>query len=89
MYQHHRWRSEGFHGEAKTWHGPGRAVRRGLDNVKIQSYLTATVINLKQLAAAVVVRFCSLWMACVVWNRCLKVHDAHKRQNGFGVTQAA
>ena len=24
------------HGEAKTWHGLGRAVRRGLDNMKIQ-----------------------------------------------------
>jgi transposase-like protein len=21
LYQRHRWRSEGFHGEAKTWHG--------------------------------------------------------------------
>ena len=59
MHQRHRWRSEGFHGEAKTWHGLGRAVRRGLDNVKIQSYLTAAAINLKRLAAAVVVRLCA------------------------------
>ncbi len=29
-------------------------VHRGLDNVKIQSYLTAAAINLKRLAAAVV-----------------------------------
>ena len=21
LYQRHRWRSEGYHGEAKTWHG--------------------------------------------------------------------
>jgi len=35
LYQRHRWRSEGFHGEAKTWHGLSRAVRRGLDNMKI------------------------------------------------------
>ena len=89
MYQRHRWRSEGFHGEAKTWHGLGRAVRRGLDNVKIQSCLTATAINLKRLAAALVVRLCALWMACVAWNRRLKAHDAHKRQNGLGVTQTA
>jgi hypothetical protein len=41
LYQRHRWRSEGFHGEAKTWHGPARAVRRGLANMKIQAYLTA------------------------------------------------
>lgn len=30
LYQRHRWRSEGYHGEAKTWHGLARAVRRGL-----------------------------------------------------------
>ena len=52
FYQRHRWRSEGFHGEAKTWHGLARAVRRGLANMKIQAYLTAAAINLKRLAAA-------------------------------------
>jgi IS5 family transposase len=45
LYQRHRWRSEGFHGEAKTWHGLARAVRRGLANMKIQAYLTAAAIN--------------------------------------------
>lgn len=53
LYQRHRWRSEGFHGEAKTWHGLGRAVLRSLDNMKIQAYLTAAAVNLKRLAAAV------------------------------------
>ena len=57
MYQRHLWRSEGFHGEAKAWHGLGRAVRRGLDNMKIQAYLTAAAINLKRLAAALVAMF--------------------------------
>lgn len=52
LYQRHRWRSEGFHGEAKTWHGLARAIRRGLPNMKIQAYLTAAAINLKRLAAA-------------------------------------
>lgn len=52
LYQRHRWRSEGFHGEAKTWHGLARAIRRGLANMKIQAYLTAAVINLKRLATA-------------------------------------
>lgn len=52
LYQRHRWRSEGYHGEAKTWHGLARAVRRGLGNMKIQAYLTAAAINLKRLAAA-------------------------------------
>jgi transposase len=53
LYRRHRWRSEGFHGEAKTWHGLARAVRRGLDNMRIQAYLTAAAINLKRLAAAI------------------------------------
>ena len=52
LYQRHRWRSEGFHGEAKTWHGLARAALRGLANMKIQAYLTAAAINLKRLAAA-------------------------------------
>jgi Transposase DDE domain len=52
LYQRHRWRSEGFHGEAKTWHGLARAVRRGLGNMRIQAFLTAAAINLKRLAVA-------------------------------------
>jgi hypothetical protein len=52
LYRRHRWRSEGFHGEPKTWHGLARAVRRGLDNMRIQSFLTAAEINLKRLATA-------------------------------------
>lgn len=52
LYQRHRWRSEGYHGEAKTWHGLARAVRRGLDNMRIQAFLTAAAVNLKRLAAA-------------------------------------
>jgi transposase len=52
LHRRHRWRSEGFHGEAKTWHGLARAVRRGLTNMQIQAYLTAAAINLKRLAAA-------------------------------------
>lgn len=46
----HRWMVEGRHGEAKTQHGLARAVRRGLDNVRIQAYLTAATMNLKRLA---------------------------------------
>lgn len=53
LYQRHRWRSEGFHGEAKTWHGLARAVRRGLPNMRIQAFLTAAAVNLKRLAAAI------------------------------------
>ena len=50
-YGRHRYQVEGVHGEAKTVHGMQRAVRRGLDNMKIQSYLTNVVINLKRLAS--------------------------------------
>jgi len=50
LYERHRIKSEGMHGEAKTQHGLRRAVRRGLANVAIQAYLTAIVINLKRLA---------------------------------------
>ena len=55
LYQRHRWRVEGVHGEAKTWHGLARAVRRGLANIQIQAYLTAAAINLKRLATALLV----------------------------------
>jgi transposase len=83
LYQRHRWRSEGLHGEAKTWHGLARAVRRGLRNMKIQAYLTAAAINLKRLAAAL---FALLMFFVVRWRRllarrsfsgvgfCLRVH---------------
>ena len=63
LYQRHLWRSEGFHGEAKTWHGLGRAIRRGLDNVKVQAYLTAAAINLKRLATAVLAIRWAIWTA--------------------------
>jgi transposase len=58
LYRRHRWRVEGVHGEAKTWHGLARAVRRGLGNMRIQAFLTAAAINLKRLAA---VFFALLW----------------------------
>jgi hypothetical protein len=53
LYRRHRWRVEGVHGEGKTQHGLRRAVRRRRWNVAIQVYLTAAVMNLKRLAAAV------------------------------------
>ena len=34
------------------WHGLARAVRRGLQTMRIQAFLTAAAINLKRLAAA-------------------------------------
>lgn len=49
-YARHRWRSEGLNAELKNRHGLHRATRRGLENMKIQSYLTACAVNLKRLA---------------------------------------
>jgi len=74
LYRRHRWRSEGFHGEAKTWHGLARAVRRGIHNMKIQAYLTAAAINLKRLAAA----FFALILTLVALpDRLPDTHDAN------------
>jgi transposase len=74
LYQRHRWRSEGFHGEAKTWHGLARAVRRGIDNMRIQAFLTAAAINLKRLAAAFVAL---LWLLMGSRSADAPLADAH------------
>lgn len=49
-YRRHRFQAEGIYGEAKGEHGLRRAVRRGTDNMRIQTYLTAAAINFKRLA---------------------------------------
>ena len=77
MYQRHHWRSEGFHGEAKIWHGLGRAVHCGLEIMKIQAYLTAAAINLKRLSAAVLARLLAICTARVAWKHQLHAHRAH------------
>ena len=60
-------------GEAKSWHGLARAVRRGMENMRIQAYLTATAVNLKRLAAAVAARIFALWRACAARRRRMRV----------------
>jgi hypothetical protein len=55
LYRSHRMRVEGVHGEAKPWHGLARAVRRGLANMQIQAFPAAAVINLKRMAAAILI----------------------------------
>ena len=83
LYQRHRWRSEGFHGEAKTWHGLDRALRRGLENMKIQAYLTAAAINLKRLAAAVVFIAVqsAIWIALKTLQDLLRARHANVVRN--------
>ncbi|MBT0779135.1 transposase [Paracoccus sp. pheM1] len=60
IYTRHRWRVEGTHGTAKTLHGLARAIRRGLENMRIQALLTAIAMNLKKLAAAMMLLLCSI-----------------------------
>lgn len=64
IYTRHRWRVEGAHGTAKTLHGLARAIRRGLENMKIQALLTAIAMNLKKLAAAVILLLCAAMETC-------------------------
>ena len=60
LYTRHRWMVEGVHGLAKTLHGLNRAVRRGLTNMKIQALMTATAINLKRMAKALLLLLASI-----------------------------
>ena len=64
IYTRHRWRVEGAHGTAKTLHGLARAVRMGLENMKIQALLTAIAMNLKKLGAAIMLFF----RLIIAWN---------------------
>jgi len=63
LYNRHRWRSEGKNAEAKERHGLRRAVRRGREQVGIQAYLTAIVMNLKVLVGPSAAQ----WNQTVLW----------------------
>ena len=79
LYRSHRIRVEGFHGEAKTWHGLARAVRRGLQNMRIQAYLTAAAVNLKRLAAALAaVLAAALTALALLTAECLPINPTHR-----------
>jgi Transposase DDE domain len=75
LYRRHRWRSEGSHGEAKTWHGLARAVRRGLANMKIQAYLTAAAIGYSCASSALA---CS-WSPFAVLSSRKSLREGHNR----------
>lgn len=80
-YSRHRWRVEGAHGEAKTQHGLRRAVRRGLENVAIQVYLCAAVMNLKRLANSVCVGKILLKTILYVQRMFLRIIMAKERSS--------
>ena len=88
LWRRHMGRSEGYHGEAKSRHGLGRAVRRGLANMRIQAYLTATAVNLKRLAAAVAARLFALWRACAARKRRMSAYRGFTHRLGL-ISQAA
>ena len=50
---------------------------------KIQSYLTASAVNLKRLAAAVAARIFALWRACAARGRRMRTHRAIVRRAGL------
>jgi IS5 family transposase len=76
LYASHRGWVEGVHGEAKTWHGLARAVRRGLGNMPIQVYLTAVAINLKRLAVVLLALVCFFRRLLAAENRMVKPQTA-------------
>ena len=88
LYRRHLWRSEGFHGEAKTWHGLRRAMRHGLDNMKIQAYLTAAAINLKRLATALLAILGAIRASRTVEKTPPCVHHALTCRTDFRTTAA-
>ena len=57
FYSRHRSCVEGRNGEAKEQHALRRAARRGIEQVLIQAYMTAVVMNLKRLGAFVFALF--------------------------------
>ena len=87
LNRRHLGRSEGFHGEAKTW--LGRAARRGLDNMKIQAYLTAAAINLKRLAAAVLPVLWATLVSRAVPTAPLRANPVHTLRTELRTTAAA
>jgi transposase len=76
LYDRHRWRVEGAHGRAKVHHTLRRAARRGLDNVAIQAYLAAAVMNLKVLAKAKAGMLSVLWRLVRPTHAPIKLHLA-------------
>jgi len=90
LYTRHRWRVEGVHGRAKTQHGLRRAARRGLVEVRIQSYLTAAVMNLKRLATVTWQSLRGLFFVpgrvWATWNVRQSLQSAFTGHNGVWAT---
>jgi len=74
---------EGIFAEAKQWHGLGRAWRRGLTKMRVQSLLIAAVLNFKRLEA-VLNNFLSILIAEILFIRTI-IDDT----NDFGHQDAS
>ena len=88
LYKRHRWMIEGRQAEAKVEHGLYRAHRRGLNEVSIQSYMTAITMNLKRLAVFYCVKtplfkpiITLLDRLCVSWRITLMKMHANRNLN--------
>lgn len=60
-------------------HGLRRAVRRGLSNIRIQSLLTATVINLKRMAKAAQMLLRAVRLQYAALKRWMRIAHTHLR----------
>jgi transposase len=69
---------EGVFAEGKQWHGLRRAWRRGLSNMKVQSLIVMTVLNLKRLAACLPLISGLNWL----WRRLQALIESHLRLLG-------
>jgi len=69
---------EGVFAEGKQWHGLRRALRRGLSNMKVQSLIVMTVLNLKRLATLLPLIFGLKWL----WRRLQALIESYIRLLG-------
>ena len=61
---------------------------RGLDNMKIQAYLTDAAINLKRLAAALLAILWAIWTARAAGQDPLHAHHVHTLRTSLRVAAA-
>lgn len=66
---------EGVFAEGKMWHGLHRAWRRGLSNMRMQSYLIGAVLNFKRLASAAL-----MWLLAIAHSAVRQIQLTHRRQ---------
>ena len=71
------------------WAVSRSAIRRGLDNMKIQAYLTAAAINIKWLAAGLLAILSAIWTARIASQGLLQPRHARAVRNAPTAAGAA